>query len=396
MQSREKENLQSIRCALFLMSIHILYDGMKFLLNLLGFRSFNFILGIYFLCLLYALNILIKYGIRKRDVIRAGMWYLLYGLAYVLCTNDSQRMYFTSAEVEAIFAFYLPISMLVITRVRDWMVLFQDNVCILFTDMLITISFISKLTGVNKTNYMSFSYHLLPFCCLVFVSAYLFHQKVQWIVTGIGLLACTVYGARGSLLWFLLFCTFIYTARTMGGCTERPAMVKAMIKGAILVAAVIVVIHVFFPILLHSEFAANSYVLKRIQQGELLHSAGRDRIGRFCRAALSRMSILDVNSMFYDRTFLPNNTYAHNIVYEVFLSFGWILGSMFLICLAVPILNTFVRTDLNGKIMWLFFMCSFFLRYFISGSIFDEGAFYIFFAGIVSLTNARRSAEIVR
>ena len=68
----------------------------------------------------------------------------------------------------------------------------------------------------------------------------------------------------------------------------------------------------------------------------------------------------------------------------------------FYLLVGVPILNTFARTDLNGKIMWLFFMCSFFLRYFISGSIFDEGAFYIFFAGIVSLTDARRSAEIVR
>lgn len=70
--------------------------------------------------------------------------------------------------------------------------------------------------------------------------------------------------------------------------------------------------------------------------------------------------------------------YVHNLLYEVWCAFGYLLGTVLLLLLLICIIKTFMRTETyhNFKIIALIFLLSYVGRLFMSGSFMIEPGFW--------------------
>ncbi|HFI0140764.1 TPA: hypothetical protein ACGOR2_001901 [Streptococcus suis] len=369
---------------IFFISIHPLYSLLDFILLLVGNGLPVGIMPFYFLATIWLAFLTINYGIRVKDVLLLCIIYFFFIIQYFLA-NDHSKIFFRSPDVTTMFMFYIPVGILGVSRVTDWTEIFTNKLVLWGSDLLIFGLFVSKLSGLNLTNYMSFSYSLLPFWGIVFLSATLFQNKSQWLFVAVALIEGLVYGARGTLLWYLFFMFYILF---FNKASNKFVLIRIK-RLIILFFSGLIVINILLPILVSSKIVNDSYFLRRIAMGSLTDDAGRGNLAIVSREVLAKMSIFQTNSVFYDRTVLPNGLYAHSIVYELLLDFGWIIGSIFLLMLLYVIIRPFITRSEITRTYYMFFIFSFFARYFISGSIFDEGMFWIFIGTMVSLNDSR-------
>ena len=357
------------------------YNCIMYIFQSVGINLPLRMLHVYALLLIYLFVILIRYKLPISNLLCYFGILAFYGISYLWTTNDA-KVYFYSTDITAILLIFAPIACICTARVKDWKPIFCERRFLITTDLVIVLSFLSKLSLLNETDYMSYSYGLLPLWAMCLMSAYVFGKKIQWIFLILGGLEGIIFGARAPLMWLIVLAFVAWLVMSREDIKKHK--LSRIVPTVVLFIGLFIVVQYIIPLLLESSLADASYVLRRFKLSSFLESGTRDQLYISCRKIISEMGF-SVNGLFYDRTVLPNGSYSHNIVYEALISLGWIFGLIFLGATLFLIVRTIRKQNTMGIILAAFFCCSLFFRYFLSGSIFDETKFVMFIAAMYSL-----------
>ena len=361
------------------------YRCLMFILSLTGVDIPLRMFHIYLMLMFYMLALLIKYKIPLKNAGVVLGIIAFYGVSYMWASPQAKQ-YFNTTEVTSIFLAFAPIAFFCTARVNNWEKLFDDKFILVLTDAVIVLSLISKIQNINIVDYMTFSYELLPLWGLCLVSAFCYKHKLQWIFVIVGAFEGLIYGSRAPILWLIVLAFVIWLL--FSNEDIRNKRYGHLVPGILMFIIAIVAIQFLLPMIMQSTFSSTSYVLRRLQGGSLFEGAGRNTIYAGCRNIIREMGF-SINGLFYDRTVLPNGLYSHKIVYEVLISLGWVLGIPFLLFIFYSIGKSFFVQNNNGKVIVVYFVSMLFLRYFVSGSIFDETQFVLFMGFTFSMLSRK-------
>lgn len=373
-----------LNCLFLMLLIYPIYNLILVIKQKIGlsFLDNNLMIALYVFVLVYAVTIILRAPVFKRSLLIIFLIYMAIFLLYIV-SNPLVKSEFYSTYNWIIYIYFIPISVFVISRIDNWFDLFNNKKYIIISDVILLISFVSKVFFDDDTDYMAFAYDILPFTCIILICAVKYKQKIQWIFSLISLFALGVYGARGALLAFLICGVSIFLLDIYYSGNTKIFINRIIICIGIVVLLCIGV-ELILPKLVNSSLIESSYVLKRISMGMLSESNAREQIIKSCLEAIYGMG-LNINGLYYDRLILPNGLYSHNFILESLLSLGWIFGTCFLIWIFRCLINGFISQSQNGKCVFIFIVSSLFLRYFLSGSIFGEGKFILFMASLMSI-----------
>lgn len=340
-----------------------------------------------FMIWLYGIIITILNPIKKKNFLWLGLIYLTYILLY-LFSYPLAKHYFLSFGMWIIYIYYIPLSVFLIARIDAWDNLFTEKKYLLLSDGIILISLFTKIFLNDQTEYMDYSYALLPIWGIVVVAAIYFNNNFQKIMLPIIFIQELVYGCRGALVSIVLVIIIIYLKLNYFGNCNRKTFLLKIFKACIVIGVVILGSKIAIDYFLQLDLAETSYILRRINMGLISESDARDVITQMCLDEIKRMG-LNINGLFFDRLFLPSGMYSHNFILEILLSLGWIIGGLFIVWIIWNIIIQYIRQCEKNKVILICFTGTLFIRYFISGSIFSEGKFILFMAIVFSFKNVK-------
>ena len=376
-----KRNHDRVLCLYLMLAIYPINNLICSLCAFVQITPPNILVILYVTVLIYGCGVILKYSFTRNDFLFLIIIYLGYFMLYLLSTDEA-KIEMQSVYMIIVYMYFVPLSVIVLSHIENFAELFCKRYVIM-SDLLVIMSIISKVLLNDQTDYMVFSYDLLPMWGIILFSAINYHKKKQWLIVIMILVEALIFGSRGALLWLLACGMLIYFIGLIKLKNLKQFMSKMIYLPLIAIIAVMAII-VIVPQLLQSRFADSSYILLRMSMGSLSESNARIELLQICFNELRNMG-LNINGLYYDRTILPSGMYTHNIFIEVLLSFGWILGTLFLLFIFKKIFNAFKLQTYEGKAICAYFVSTLFFRYFISGSIFGEGKFIMFIAIIIAL-----------
>ena len=256
-------------------------------------------------------------------------------------------------------------------------------------DMELFISIFEKLSVVSVTllairffmvfiissivpEYMTFSYNLLlptTFVLLLCIKEFKVY-RASVAILGIGLIF--VAGCRGALLGAVispLIYIFFFVL------FDKNIKYRVTI---LLVALVFIVLFFYDPILklVSSKLMGiglNSRTLEKLQNSSIMDDSGR---GSILQNTMSQVDLLG-HGLWGDRVIL-NGRYPHNIIAEILIDYGWILGSGILILLICIILRGLHKANVLMSIVLCSLLSTGIVKLLLSGSFVNqEPAFYV-------------------
>lgn len=298
--------------------------------------------------------------------------------------------YFSETSFLLSTFYFLPISALIIFRIDNW-----DNFFKIYTPFALLASlmgafivFFSNTIESGKGeffSYMEFSYNMLPSC----MGLYCVWRRTKNIklLAGftINFVSIVCFGSRAAVLYGLVF---IVTFEIINS--------KVTFYKMLLITVIFIIIAIFLDqivtILLQLGVFSNSRLLNHIVEANLFESRGRDLISQLCLKRINSVGF-EFSGMFGDRPYLNGAIYPHNIIYEIIMQYGWLLGTLILGWLLYLIsYDFFVK---KYKTLVLFAILSLMGRYFISGSYLIEGKFWIFIFIILSINHFCHSKKSI-
>lgn len=225
--------------------------------------------------------------------------------------------------------------------------------------------------------YMSFSYFMLPACCLSFGYGLARKKIIDISVAMAGLLVILVVGSRGCFVCGVIFIVM--------ACVKRYALSLGKMFGLF---SVLVVLFMALPYVFTSfsdnvqtymdDHGATSRTLMMINDGTFEESNSRGNIYKIMTDAIS------VNPFGYglmgDRYILSqhgNQGYCHSIVYEFLIDYGLFVGPFLLLLLVASL---FIKLKKVIKIDFYYILALFaitgFVKLFFSGSYLVESYFW--------------------
>ncbi|WP_105117813.1 DUF5963 family protein [Streptococcus suis] len=346
----------------------------------------------YALVYLLAIYILVKFGFSLKRLTVLYFIYILYFILF-LTSPQSVKSVYTSTVMIMIYIYYLPYSVLILTRISDFRQLFTSKVIEYMNYLLIVGAFVSKYFFQNQTNYMTFSYQLLPIWMLFTFS---FIRRPTLLKAGVALvmlLEGVIYGARGPLIWLVIGAVayFIFLA------FENKFISNLSLKK---VSQIVLWLGLFIGIFsvarksLPTLNIENSYILNRLEQGNIGVSTGRNEMIDIAINYLKQMGG-EINGLFFDRTLMPDNIYVHNFILETYLSFGWFIGTVILVSLAYFVGKTFLYSNNTNRKVIIFAISAFFLKYFLTGSMYEGDSFIIMMALVCAIYSQAKQERIM-
>ncbi|WP_105113769.1 hypothetical protein [Streptococcus suis] len=341
----------------------------------------------YGLVYLFAIILLVKFGFSLKRLTALYFIYILYFVLY-LTSAPSVKSVYTGTVMVMIYIYYLPYAVLILSRISDFRLLFSSKLIEYTNYFIIVSSFIAKYFFQNQTNYMTFSYQLLPIWMLFTFS---FLRQPTLLKAGVALvmlLEGVIYGARGPLIWLVIgavayFILVAFEKKIISNLSLKRLGRFLLWLG--LFIGIFSVARKFLPAL----NIENSYILNRLEQGSIGVSTGRNEMMDIAIAYLKQMGG-EINGMFFDRTLMPNNIYVHNFILETYLSFGWFMGTMILFAFVYFVVKTFLSADMSNKKVIVFAVSAFFLKYFLTGSMYEGDSFVILLALVYAINGQEK------
>ncbi|HFU4058908.1 TPA: hypothetical protein ACGOZ1_000318 [Streptococcus suis] len=336
----------------------------------------------YFLVYLLAFTLIIRFGVSLKRLTVLYTIYILYFILF-LTSNSAVKPIFTDVKMLMNFFYYLPYSVLILSTISDFDYLFSSKIINNLNYLIIISSFIVKYSFNEQSNYMTYSYHLLPIWIL-FTINYIYKPGIlKTVIAIIMILEGVLYGARGPLIWLFASSIFFILLKVIEDKFFNNITLKSISRfflGSMLLFGIFNFMGKLFPTLNIND----SYILRRIQDGEISDSLGRVMMFDIAISYLKNMGG-EINGIFFDRTLMPSNLYVHNFILETFLSFGWVLGFVILFSIFYLLLSTFLKAKLSNKKLIVFAISAFFLKYFLSGSLYEDDGFIILLSLIYSV-----------
>lgn len=221
----------------------------------------------------------------------------------------------------------------------------------------------------TETDQMGLAYQYLPHVLLL-LYATITRFKV-WYLAGflLGVFMILGTGNRGSLLLTVIFAAFVFFAGMKGNKTVKITGVVI----AVLLALNIESIALFFSDIM-GDYGLSVRSINYFLQGEIADSNGRDELNRAIIPAIMDSPFLGYG-LAGDRVLLGG--YCHNILFELIMSFGLLLGILVFCAIVALLISGFKScTTSDQKGFFFLLLCCGFLQLFMSNSFLEERHFY--------------------
>lgn len=364
-----------------ILSAILRYLGFDFLASKLIFILYAVV---YFVFIIIILN----YPISLKRISSLLIIYLLYFFLYWTSPQEMKSLYF-GIKFIMIYVFYLPYSVLIFSKIEDFSPLLDSKRIESCNSLLIICSFLIKYILKDQTGYMPFSYYLLPiwilFCFRYIQKPSIFKTFVFLVL----LLEGIVYGARGPLVWLVFSIIFFFILNQK----ELNKKIRLSVHSIIVLSfsSFIVIGLVFFLVtILEKLNISQSYILNRVESGNLTQSSGRSTMINTAVNYLINDMGPTVNGLFFDRTIMLDNMYVHNVFLETLLDFGWVFGTSIIGLLAYFIVSTFISATIRNRKIIIFLIASFFLKFLLTGSIYEDYNFIIYLSLMFAIREQNR------
>jgi len=329
--------------------------------------------------LLLSLNTILK-NIRLLDLAFWLICAIVVLMNYFIYANN--RIFIEESWTKWLFI-YIPmyfIGITLIVNLDEKIILALNSVSIftIFAYVIYTF-FIGQLSDdMLRSGDMFAAYNLLPHIC--FVTFYALKEKkiMNIIASVIGFITLPLLGNRGSLLCLAIFIA-LYVIVIYG--KNHPFLLAFLI----IVGAVILLYTPIFEnlILFFKNIAEknnmSTRVFDQILVNEISDSNGRDKIASVMWKEISENPLIGKGIM-ADRAALKTNSYAHNIILELFINYGVILGGALFLWIVLWGFKAIKKSINDYNILCLLFigLCCGLVKLFMSGSYIQEPFFFLF------------------
>ena len=277
--------------------------------------------------------------------------------------------------------FLLPVvvpSFLCLTVVYDYKIVERTLYVISwFTMVLVLFYIIGFFSGrVSFTVYdMAFSFA----CVLPFVSLYSHRKYYDWIACTVLFVLVVAVGARGSAM-----CMIIYVIVDL---------FQHKSKWRIPTLLLIVFFIVSLPLLNNwlDSIGISSRSLNMLLNGDITSDSGRSTIRSYFINKLIEHPFIGIG-LFGDRLY-EDVAYCHNIVLEIVLDFGIILGGGFVIIGVIKLITLYCRSDSENRNRIVRYFCALVIPFMTSGSYLINSDFAIFL-GLCFLISKQHKAQL--
>ena len=203
-----------------------------------------------------------------------------------------------------------------------------------------------------------------------------------------GIIEMAAFGARSGILYAVLFVGVLELLRK-----DISIQKKLLICGVLVIGGMIGVFYLDDILYLVSKlpYFENSYLIRSFLKGKLFNTDTRQVIWQSCFERLNTMG-MDVTGFFGDRPYCAGAVYPHNIVLEILMSWGWIIGGCILAYLLWLIIRGLMCKGLKRDVC-IFIIFSCLSRFFMSGTYIREGKFWITVFVLVALGKGKKKAN---
>jgi hypothetical protein len=253
--------------------------------------------------------------------------------------------------------------------------------------LLSTITFLFLVKQGTQPEYMVFSYNMLVHTIYLFID-FVEHKKLSdGMVSILGLIMIFIGGARGPIIIFIYTIIIYFLLRKEG-------LYKKVIGVFLLIVTVIIIYSNFENIIRWLIYIADvnsidSRTLKMIIDNNFFDSSGRDKIYELLINSISLLG----TGLYGDRAI--SGFYAHNVIIELLVQFGYTIGPLIILMLVIVIANGIVSKNKSIQNLSIIFISSGFLKLFLSGSYLNqEPCLYILLAlGVNSICLRRENKD---
>lgn len=237
---------------------------------------------------------------------------------------------------------------------------------------------------------MTFGYQM-EMAAIILMMQYLRERKKKGdlILSLFTILLGILYGSRAIIIGYVIFIVLYFFWN--GHIDRRQGMIMALGVLAALAYSSQTVMTLIYN--LFASHGINSRTLYYIAQGDILavDQARQNIIWPTLIEKIKDMPLFKMYGAFGDRYFLASRwPYAHNIVLEMLLTFGWILGVLFIAWMVIQLIKVIRKNkDLNG-LMTIAFGSFALCRLFFSSSFWMEPYFWGFIAMLVNCAAKRK------
>lgn len=227
-----------------------------------------------------------------------------------------------------------------------------------------------RIVAENYSMYLGYA-SLLPMLVL-------YHKKTKYSLCAASslLLYIIIWGNRGAAVAGLLY--IFYDVTTIYG---KKIVVVVGLAFSVLIASLESIV-VFL-----SGYGIESRTINKMAYGGFDESEGREMV------YTKMIKVLENNQagigLWGDRTYL-DGSWSHNLILEVLLDFGVVLGCIILLFFFYRIIHTFVKCKLPERKLLFLFFCSSIIPLMLSNSYLRDYKFGIFL-GVLFLLNRKRT-----
>lgn len=326
----------------------------------------------------------VRKNIKSRDIGIILLFYLFMLVNYLF--NSDKGDLFFNQKMAMVYVLYIPFCALVVRKITRWDEFFDvfNPIAVFGAIACLVIVFGGSLEYTDSNDeelisYMQFSYFALP----IAIGNYVVFRKRVYILNLLFFVSTSMcmlaYGARAAVAAIPFFIIFYEVIRA------KVSPFKLTIVASVLAVVGFVILSNLDTIVSYLTglgVFADSRILTKLATDQLIESDGRDDVMSYAVKGLHQVGI-SVNGVFGDRQYLGPWSYAHNIVIELILQFGWFFGPIICALLLALILKCCFKSKYND--VCLFFFFGIFFRYFFSGSYITEGRFFIFLTVLLTV-----------
>lgn len=325
---------------------------------------------------LYSLQAILQY-IRFRHLAFYATVMLVYGLTFIVFPENTKWLQENILE----FAFLiLPFFFLgvMIDKIQ-----IPIGTLIRISRIIIVFMFLVFLfySVIETDHEMGRAYGVLPSVMLVTHS--MLKKWNVWdfaatIVGGIFLLMCAT---RGPILLFVIFVLL-----QLFLISEKHRTLYIILLGLVLVLGLSPLgTQIIQNVMLRfSEGGFNVRVFEYLLSGDFMDDNGRNYLTERVFAMINERPLMG-NGLYSDRlatsslAWAREGSYVHNIIYELWCDFGYILGSLLVLVLIWMIVKTYKNISDNGNLKVLFIVLAlcFIGKLFVSSSFMEEAGFWM-------------------
>lgn len=245
------------------------------------------------------------------------------------------------------------------------------------THIILQFYYLNQPEGLESYN-MSAAYYILP--SIAFVIYYAITNKgwFNWVGVAASILLLLSYGTRGPLLCVIIFVigVLVYKMFSIKSIALRSFFL--LILGVVLYFVVFTdIINELFYFLdeLFTELGFSTRIFKMFLEESITDDSGRAIIANRVLQGVSENALFGYGVM-GDRNFVP--TYAHNVLYELWCSFGVIIGTLLFAAVIILPVYAIIKTKNTKERLFLWMLMSItIVKLFMSSSYLYETTLFM-------------------